>query len=144
MKFRPRFFWATSAITQSIMAIQTVDRSRVQFWPYDRYHPRYDRDAFVRPDGASVLTGVMRDDGALPAGEVRLPEVPFRIVVPSSVDYKDVNIAVWRFLEVGVSNLDLDFTPASLRPAVGPNYSAGIGIALAIVLFGFACLAIDR
>jgi hypothetical protein len=94
----------------------------------------------MRLDGASILVGLMRDDGYLPEGAVRLPEVPFRIVVPATTDYRVVNLEVWGRLETGERSLSLDFTPIQ-TPAVSKNSSAGLFSLVAVGLLGFVLLA---
>lgn len=116
-----------------------VDRSQTQFWPHGRYHPRYTQRV-MRGDGATILVGSMRDDGTLPEGAVRLADVPFRIVVPATTDYRAVNREVWCRLEVGEKSLNLDFTPIQ-PPTFSKNRSAGLLSLVALGLLGFVLLA---
>ena len=95
-----------------IFMYQNVDRSQTQFYPDDRYHPRYTQPVTVRPDGASVVIGVMKDDGPPEDDSVRLPDVPFEIIVPANMPYYAVNLEVWRRLKNGESRIGLDFTPS--------------------------------
>jgi hypothetical protein len=118
---------------------EVVDRSQTQFWPHDRYHPRYTQRV-MRWDGASILVGLMRDDGKLPEGAVRLPDVPFRIVVPATTDYRAVNLEVWARLEAGERSLSLDFTPIQPQ-AFSKNSSVGLLSLVAVGLLGFVLFA---
>lgn len=56
----------------------------------------------------------MKDDGVVPTGTVRLPDVPFRIFVPDSVDYRQVNLEVWHRLEMG-EPFEIEFAASEVR-----------------------------
>ena len=103
---------------------QDVDRSQTQFYPHDRYHPRYTQPVMVRPDWASILVGVMKDDGPRADDGVRLPDVPFEIIVPANLPYYGVNLEVWRRLEAGESLIGLDFTPPTEEQITIPTPTA--------------------